>query len=860
MRAKGILSAPGVLAAATVLALALGPAGCTPPGRGPVRYVVPSPPLQSTDASPAGLSGPTPHDRAMARARYAAAAALDVEAQRLEELFTYQRLARGARQPSLLRDAKAFREGAVAALDEALAYDPGSPAILRRKGDILVQLGRLDEAVDLYRQADAAGLADPRWYFRAAGQLEVLNRLPDAARLMDVLANAPGGVASEEMRWIALLELGELRAKLEDYPAAEDAYRRALGVARVTPRQARTPAGAALATQMEQDPTGVRRLLVGVLTSEGKLDEALAEARAAMDDAPHDARALAAFLNVCKARGDKEGAVAAAEAFVDANPSDQVGMLALLDALGEAGRLDDAVARAREFMKGLRDDTRVRQAIVGMYQEAGRTEEAAEFARAKPSGGGEGRQLPAYPVALSLLDMYANGKDVAKAQALGEEILQKNAGELNMALEVLTRLYSTMTPEEFDAFCRGYTDKNPFDLRVLYGYGAILQSKGEDDRAGEVFVEVAEKGAQFGAAYQVAGAYLAGKGEAYRGASLFLEGVDNGFVAHPEGGVSEIVEATKDPAAVAEKLEGDADKYATAGQTLNEMIAGLYLEARRNDKAEEYYRKALSSPLPLLVDSAGLVLALYRQDKTPEAIATVERLMQGGQGAPPLLRMLAGMLAQDGRYEEAGELAERLIRSQPTDIDNRMALVSVYVEQGDYAAAERELRPAMDLAEGDAEATSRVRYMLGLVYDEQKKDDLAVAAWRENLAADPDDPDSNNALGYHFAERGANLDEAKTLVEKALAAEPANGAYLDSLGWVYYKMNDIPAAVETLRQAAAAEKDTTIFEHLGDALLEAGDKPGALDAWRKALDAKPKDKDRARVEDKIRENFPEGDL
>jgi len=96
-----------------------------------------------------------------------------------------------------------------------------------------------------------------------------------------------------------------------------------------------------------------------------------------------------------------------------------------------------------------------------------------------------------------------------------------------------------------------------------------------------------------------------------------------------------------------------------------------------------------------------------------------------------------------------------------------------------------------------------------------------------------------------------NLDEAERLILKALKAKPGNGYITDSLGWVYYKKNELGKAVRYLREAAlAVPDDPTIAEHLGDALAKAGDREEALSAYRKALKLNPSSTDLPR---KIRE-------
>jgi Flp pilus assembly protein TadD len=93
-----------------------------------------------------------------------------------------------------------------------------------------------------------------------------------------------------------------------------------------------------------------------------------------------------------------------------------------------------------------------------------------------------------------------------------------------------------------------------------------------------------------------------------------------------------------------------------------------------------------------------------------------------------------------------------------------------------------------------------------------------------------------------FAEKGIRLDEAERLIQKALELEPNNGYYIDSLGWAYYQQGRYVEAVHELRRAVEltrGKEDPVIYDHLGDAYLQAGDEPAALGAWEKSLELDP---------------------
>ena len=105
------------------------------------------------------------------------------------------------------------------------------------------------------------------------------------------------------------------------------------------------------------------------------------------------------------------------------------------------------------------------------------------------------------------------------------------------------------------------------------------------------------------------------------------------------------------------------------------------------------------------------------------------------------------------------------------------------------------------------------------------------------LAENPDDIGVNNDLGYLYADQGKNLEKARKMIEKAVEAEPENAAYLDSMGWVLFKLGEFKEAITWLKKATDLEtgNDATIWEHLGDCYGATKDTAEATKAWEKAL-------------------------
>ena len=135
----------------------------------------------------------------------------------------------------------------------------------------------------------------------------------------------------------------------------------------------------------------------------------------------------------------------------------------------------------------------------------------------------------------------------------------------------------------------------------------------------------------------------------------------------------------------------------------------------------------------------------------------------------------------------------------------------------------------------------------------QRKDfDGAERALREILQRDPEDATALNYLGYMLAERGQRLDEAVTLVQRALKLEPGNPSFLDSLGWAYYQQGKLDLADPPLTEAASKlPNNSVIQDHLGDLRFKQRRFSDATAAWQRALNGDGESIDRPAIEKKI---------
>jgi tetratricopeptide (TPR) repeat protein len=127
-------------------------------------------------------------------------------------------------------------------------------------------------------------------------------------------------------------------------------------------------------------------------------------------------------------------------------------------------------------------------------------------------------------------------------------------------------------------------------------------------------------------------------------------------------------------------------------------------------------------------------------------------------------------------------------------------------------------------------------FLRGELAERQKHYEPAEQFFRQALELDPKSSMTMNYLGYMMADKGIKLTEALSLVRKAVELEPMNGAYLDSLGWVYFKLGQYELAEENLRQAVERDQtDPTVHDHLGDLYEKTGRIRLAAAQWELSL-------------------------
>ena len=155
-----------------------------------------------------------------------------------------------------------------------------------------------------------------------------------------------------------------------------------------------------------------------------------------------------------------------------------------------------------------------------------------------------------------------------------------------------------------------------------------------------------------------------------------------------------------------------------------------------------------------------------------------------------------------------------------------------YIQLKDYKKAEGIFSKGLGLFPNDTE----LNFNMAVAHEKTGRFEDMVKYLRRTIEINPEHAEALNYLGYSYADKGINLEEALSLIQKALKLKPDNGYMIDSLGWVYFKMGKHEEAVKALQKALSiVNKDPVIYEHLGDVYLSQGLNKDALDAWENAL-------------------------
>jgi tetratricopeptide (TPR) repeat protein len=317
-------------------------------------------------------------------------------------------------------------------------------------------------------------------------------------------------------------------------------------------------------------------------------------------------------------------------------------------------------------------------------------------------------------------------------------------------------------------------------------------------------------------------------------------------------------------------------------QTLADGFAGL----GESEKALPIYLELIQHR-PTLPGVREKLTELYlRQKDRKKAVEQLEAIIRDNPVSPQAYYLLGTLAFEEKEFKEAIEsfrktillnpnfepayydlAAAQLNLKQPRDaittiektrarfkesFSSEYYAAMAYGVLKDYTNAIKHLTAAEIIAR--ATETNRLNhkfyFQIGSAYERMQKYEDAENYFRKCIEMAPDYSEALNYLGYMWAERGTNLTEARELIEKALKLEPKNAAYLDSMAWVLFKLDQPQEALTWQLQALenSEDPDPTLYDHLGDIYFALEDRDKARESWQKALAIEPNQKIQEKLE------------
>ncbi len=392
-------------------------------------------------------------------------------------------------------------------------------------------------------------------------------------------------------------------------------------------------------------------------------------------------------------------------------------------------------------------------------------------------------------------------------------------------------------------------DQDHDNLDAMRGLAQNLMNDGQTDAALEQFKAIADANPEdaqtylrMAELYRRAGKFdlaleTLKKAEAIVQDSLEVP-YSKALILEAQGRFEEAAQILQQLLQKSEKPEGNY----TSGERNNrgvflERLGNIYRETGKTQQAVESFRKMLALGDETASRGYQQTIETYRDAKNwSAASATAQEAVAKLPQDRTLRLMQASQLADSGQADAAIAQVKSLLKGKPEDREVYIALAQINSRLRRWKDSEEAIARAEQLSI-KPEEKDYVAFVQGSMYERQKKYEQAEQAFRRVLVGDPNNAVALNYLGYMLADRSQRLDEALALIKKAIQLDPQNGAYLDSLGWAYFKMGKYELAEENLRKASdRITNDATIQDHLGDLYQKTGRLKLAAAHWERALE------------------------
>jgi len=504
--------------------------------------------------------------------------------------------------------------------------------------------------------------------------------------------------------------------------------------------------------------------------------------------------------------------------------------------LGRLYRLNNDLRKAEgEFKTAVKlqpDSEEAVTTLAYLYNELGDTARAAEVLSSVPKTARSAKLYSALGYTYEQQKQYKNAVDAYRhaieldrdnldaIRGLAENLL--NDGQTDAALEQY-KVIADANPEDAQTYVRIaeiYRKQGKFDLALdnLKKAGSMVQDS----------VEVP---------YNIAAIYQA------------------------QGRYDEAVPIMRDLLKKTEKADGDYSASAKSNRAVFlERLGTIYRDQGNNPAAIETFRQMIALGGDENIERGyQQIIDTWREAKEwQKATDVAKEAAQKLPGSRDLKMVLAAQQADLGEPDKALQEVRGMLKGDAEDRTVYIALAQMNTRLRRFSDAEQALDKAEQLSSKD-EDKEYVWFLRGSTYEREKRYADAEGQFDKVLASDPLHASALNYLGYMLADQNMKLEEALGYIKRAVDLDPANGAYLDSLGWVYFRLGKYDLAEENLLKASEKiNTDPTVHDHLGDLYqktgrlkLAAANWERALNEWNRTISAEVDPADVAKVQKKL---------
>lgn len=504
------------------------------------------------------------------------------------------------------------------------------------------------------------------------------------------------------------------------------------------------------------------------------------------------------------------------------DPDDDTNLLTLGQLYAQSNQPEQAVEMLAKYIQINPDSPSAVMSLSNAFQQLNKPEEAlkvlTKFLEADPDN----------PYVLQVTaDMYEKSGEYAKALDLERKIYESDPSNPVPFRRYIQLLEKNHQYGEAAKVLQAQVEREPDRSDWKAMLAKSLQKAGDQDRAESIMREVIAKEPSFD--YQLALVQILEEGdkldEARKNIEQMLEKVNAGEL-------------------------GEESERKGSLALLYSHLGFCAQQAKDYDRAIDSYRKARMYVEPADTGRIDFYIALNQryQKKYPEAIDTLNAITKQNPNDTDAWELLSQVYEDQKDLQNSDRVINHLIETHPEDVSYALLKAERLQQRQKHEDSLTYLKQIQPKYPNN----DQLLFLMGAASERLKKIDDAEDYFKKAITANPQNANALNYLGYMLIDHGIRVEESLQYVKKALELDKENGAFLDSLGWGYFKLNQLDLAEDNLRMALERLDDNAVVhDHLGDLYFKQGKFKDAITHWEDALQKKSTEIDPAYIQKKI---------